>query len=151
MSLTEVEERLCLVAEKNLSYQYKLLLKYSEKYRPELYLKIVGADDDLTEFHHTLWGLPFYKMSYEVGTTGFFNKTTTYIRLIDNQLGYSVEMYRFSVVKYTKNIFTKNETIVSEYVTCIDDDFEKYVELIFKDLKPVSFETLPDKLWLKLM
>lgn len=111
-----------------------------------------------------MWNLPFYKQTYELENYGIINKITTYIKLldfnknityikmVDNKMDYEVEIFRFYIVYYSKNIFTKKEKFKSKYVTFKDVDFEKYVEQMFKGLKIVTFNDLSShKLLLKLM
>jgi len=124
------------------SYQYETLLRYSERYRPEIYLRIIG-DIDLYEFHHILWNLPFYKKVYKVGKKGLFSTTTTYIQLFDDSF-YDVEIFKFKVLHHTQNKLKGSYSIEKEIVTSKDSNlFEKYVEVVMKD-QPVSSEDIPE-------
>ena len=127
--------------------EYKTLLKYAEKHRPEWYLKIIG-DNDLDEFHHILWELPFYKRLYKVEEPTFINRVTTYIQPTDKSM-YSVELFRFKVFKYRKNWLKGSYAIEKEEVDSRKNPelFEKYVEMMMTET-PVQPNELPQPMLL---
>jgi len=110
--------------------QYNILLECAEKYRPEWYLKII-IDNDLDEFHHILWELPFYKRMFKVDNPTFLNRVTTYIQPTD-QSRYYVELYNFKVFKYRKNILKGSYSVEQEIVTHQEQPelFEKYTKVM---------------------
>ena len=123
--------------------EYKTLLKYAEKHRPEWYLKIIG-DNDLDEFHHILWGLPFYKNLYKVEKPTFLNRVTTYIQPYDESR-YSIELFKFKVFKYRKNFLKGSYAIEKEIIDSREQPelFEKYVEIMMTE-RPVQPKELPE-------
>jgi hypothetical protein len=130
-------------------YHYKTLLKYSEKHRPEWYLKLI-ADDDLDEFHHILWELPFYKRLYKVKDPSLFDRTSVYIQPFDESL-YHSELFKFRVFKYRKNLLKDSYVVEKSILTSADNKelFEEYVEKMMIE-KPIKPQNLPQPILLNM-
>jgi hypothetical protein len=50
----------------SLNEQYNHIRDSLIDIKPEWSLNLISIDDDLTEFHHILWTLPFYKKTYKL-------------------------------------------------------------------------------------
>ncbi len=48
--------------------QYQNLLDSIIEVKPEWAINLISIDPNLTEFHHTLWTLPFYKKIYKLNS-----------------------------------------------------------------------------------
>jgi len=66
--------------------QFQSILNIYSEVKPELYLKLLDTDEDLSEFHHTLWTLPFYQKI--VQSSKNFN-TTKYLFISDRNVSSS--------------------------------------------------------------
>ena len=100
--------------------QYELLLKFSKRYRPDWYLKMVG-ENDLDEFHEVLKNLSFHKKIYQVKDSNFFNRTSIYIQIIVDDKDKN-ELFKFKVFKCKKNFFTNSCKKLKIFILSFNDD-----------------------------
>lgn len=129
--------------------QYKILMKYAEEYRPELFLKMIT--DDLFEFHHILWDMPFYKRIYQYNNKSFINSVSTYIQPIDGIM-YGAEIMKFNIYHYRKNRIYGSFSIEKETINYNEKPelFESYVKYMMKN-NPIKSDELPKGLIINLV
>jgi len=123
----------------SLQEQYDQLLSIAEQFKPEWYLQILFKGT-LSEFHHHLWNLPFYKKIIKT-KSGIL--TDEYISLIDGESNYH-HLFKLLRVRYNKNPFCKYK-IEKKTLICIDDSFKETLEKIFTG-EAVDLKNIPEKI-----
>lgn len=108
--------------------QHGVLLDVINEDYPELFIKLVGTEQDLEEFHHELWKLPFYQKLVRI-KTGF--NTTKYLYLSDRNVSSSslFFIYELSHSKLSlKGTYNIEKRIID--VKEKPEEFKKSLELI---------------------
>ena len=122
--------------------QFDIMMSIYRKEFPEIFLKLINCRDDISEFHHTLWELPFYKKIIPISSSLFSSK---YIYISD-RLATSVKIFNLYELTYKKfrlnNTFAIEKRLIDEIETT--DLFTQYLSLA---IKPQSSNTkIPDEL-----
>jgi len=101
--------------------EYALLQDIIGEYLPDLFLKIVGKADNLGEFHHDLWQLPFYQKLVEKSKN---MNTTTYLYLSDKNVSSSnlFFIYEITVSKFS----LKGTHSIEKRILNIKENLEEY-------------------------
>ena len=130
-SITDLEIK------RSLDEQYKVLFNIVEKHNPELCLKLIT--DELEEFHHILWEMPFIDKIYKVSSKeSFFRKEDIFCQIKDS-ISYSTELLRMVKFTKTKKLFDKKWNIEKELVS-IRSPSSEFVELFDKILSTDALE-----------
>ena len=107
--------------------QFEIIMQVLKTSKPELFLKLIGNDQDIYEFHHILWGLPFYRKLYLI-KNGF--NTLTYIYISDRNTPRSLLFHMYEL-KYKRlsipGTFNIEKNIINIYMI-----IEKDLKRIFK-------------------
>lgn len=128
---------------KSLEEQYQFIMDTVEKYKPELCLKMFT--DDLDEFHHLLWTLPFYKQIYKVSeTNGLFAKEHIYCQVVDSQTN-SIELFRIFKWTLTTRLLKGSWEVKREIVSIRTDEFDTLFENMVAS-EPIPYKELPEGL-----
>ena len=108
--------------------QHTVLLDICDVEFPELFIKLVGTHNDLEEFHHELWKLPFYQKL--VKSHDGFN-TTKYLYLSDRNTSSSSLFFIYELsysVLSLKGTYNIEKRIID--VKENHKEFKKSLELI---------------------
>lgn len=124
--------------------QYKFLLSSTESTKPELYLKLICSEDDLSEFHHILWKLPYYNKVYHITTKQeILNTTEIYCQIVDAENIYS-ELCKIIVWRMTKYRFSNSWTTKKESISSKSMDFNPLFLKIMDCSNNISYDDLPE-------
>jgi hypothetical protein len=122
--------------------QFDTMMSIYKKEFPEIFLKLINCRNDISEFHHTLWELPFYKKIIPVSNSLFSSK---YIYISDRLAG-SIKIFNLYELTYKK--FRLNNTFAIEKrlidATESNDIFVHYMSIA---IKSESYDTkIPNEL-----
>jgi len=122
--------------------QFKVMLDLCEKDHPELYLKLLGKDDDLSEFHHELWKLPFYQKMV-VSSKGF--NTTKYLYISDKNCS-SAFLFFIYELTYTKLSLKGTHNIEKKIIDIVEEP-EKFRESLDTIFSNGLADDVPPAIW----
>jgi len=109
--------------------QFEIIMQVLKTSKPELFLKLLGSDQDIYEFHHILWDLPFYRKLYLIKNS--FN-TLTYIYISDRNTPRNLLFHMYEL-KYKKLSFPGSFNIEKNIID-IDISREKFKDY-FQDIQ----------------
>ena len=126
----------------NVQLEYTLLQELTGDHLPETYLKIVGKGNDLSEFHHDIWYLPFYQRLVEKSKN---RNTTTYLYLSDKNVSSSnlFFIYEISISKFS----LKGTHSIKKRILNIKDNLEDYRAALKHLIIDFPIENAPPAIW----
>lgn len=122
--------------------QYKIMMNVFKQSSPELYLKLLGTDVDIDEFHHILWKLPFYQKMIEI-SNGM--NTTRYIYISDRNCSSNnlFFMYELTFKKYT----IKGTHSIEKRIIDVCDDKLEYISMFNLIYGKKQANNVPTSIW----
>mgnify|MGYP004000312275 CR=1 FL=1 len=134
-----------------LSKQYNIIFEMLEKQSPETCLRIIGSDDDLEEFHHILWCLPFYNSVYEISNKEtMFNTHKIYCKIIDSDIHHR-ELFTICKLEVSKFLLHREWRIKKSIVNIRDDNEFTYLFSLILNSEPVILSELSPDFKLQIM
>ena len=122
--------------------QFSILLDIIDTQYPELFIKLIGANDDLEEFHHTLWTLPFYQ-KLVVSNEGI--NTTKYLYLSDRNTSSS---NLFFIYELTYSRFSlKCSCNMEKRIIDVKEDYKEFTESLEKIISSKCANHVPNSIW----
>lgn len=118
--------------------QLQSILDIYADINPEIYLKLIGGDDDLSEFHHTLWTLPFYQKI--VQSSKNFN-TVKYLFISDRNVS-SSNLFFLYELSFSKFSFKGTHSIEKRIID-INENTKKFNECLKTVLESKEQEGIP--------
>lgn len=122
--------------------QFAILLDIIDTSYPELFIKLLGANDDLEEFHHTLWTLPFYQ---KLVVSNDWINTTKYLYLSDRNTSSS---NLFFIYELTYSRFSlKGSYNMEKRIIDVKEDCKEFTESLEKIISSNRANHVPNSIW----
>jgi len=118
--------------------QFQAILDIYADINPEIYLKLIGFNEELSEFHHVLWTLPFYQKIIQVSKN--FN-TTRYLFISDRNVS-SSNLFFLYELSFSKFSFKGTHSIEKRIID-INENTEKFNECLKTVLESKEQEAIP--------
>ena len=122
--------------------QFRVMMDICFHKYPELYIKFLGIDRDLTEFHHNLWSLPFYQKL--VQSSKGINRTK-YLYLSDRNCSQSSLFFIYELT-YTKFSLKGTYNIEKKIIDIVDEP-NKFRESLATIFDTEMANNVPSAIW----
>ncbi len=122
--------------------QHTVLLDICSDAHPELFLKLIGTDDDLEEFHHELWNLPFYQKLVQTSK----NINTTKFLYLSDRLTNSSSLFYVYELSYSV-LSLKGTYNIERRIIDIKENHKEFKNSLEQIINNDMANNVPSEIW----